>query len=105
MPDPNEIRRRFGSLPVKPLSRIAKEHEVWEGSEEGAHFIVSRDVMPPPLNLTVCSLSVSGEPKSAVRIIADFRRVFGEPMGGEVVKNPGMVFVVWDSSTLNQKPS
>ncbi len=105
MPDPNEIRRRFGSLPVKPFYQIAQVHEVWESTEAGAHFIVSKEWMPLPLVMTVCSLSVSGQADTAAKIIADFRRVFGEPMGGKVVENPRIEFVLWDSSTLKQNPS
>lgn len=105
MPDPNEIKRRFNGLPTKPLYQIAEQHEVWESIEAGAHFIVSKERMPLPLVMTVCSLSVSGQVDAVTKVIADFSSVFGEPAGRHVVEDPRIEFVLWDSSVLKQKPS
>ena len=107
MPDREQILSRLAGLPVKPLTLITEDGKYfWEGNEEGVHFKVTKDVFPPPMQLTTVSLSVSGESAGKSKIIADFRQVLGDELQAETIDLPGPTeFVLWDASGLNQRQS
>jgi hypothetical protein len=104
MPDKESILSRLAGLPVKPLTLLTEDARYfWEGDEEGAHFKVTKDVFPPPMQLTTVSLSVSGEPSGKSKIIGDFRQVLGEELEAQTLELSGPTeFVLWDASSLTQ---
>lgn len=107
MPDKETILRRLAELPIKPLMEITDEDKYfWEGDEERAHFKVTKDVFPPPMQLVTLSLSVSGEPSGRAKIKSDFRQALGEELESETLQFPQPIeFVLWDASSIRQNLS
>lgn len=103
MPDRETILRRLAGLRVKPLNLITEEERYfWEREEFSAHFIVTKDVFPPPLQLTAVSLSVTGESAGKKKIIDDFRSVLGTELESETLQmGVPTEYVLWDASKLN----
>jgi len=92
-----EILLRTRNLPAFLAGKIAEDYQIWEGNEQGAHFKVTKEILPIPNGPTVYMLSVSGSAESKEKVIADFTSSFGEPMMRfEIPELPGMDCVSWD---------
>lgn len=97
-----EIIRRTRNLPASHPERIAEDHEIWEGDEEGAHFKIARNFVPQAPYLKFYVLSVSGETSGREKIISDFISAFGEPNSQYQVPGlPHIYFLSWDAGKVD----
>lgn len=88
------IRQQLGEIPVSLLGKINDDHEIWEFTDGGAHFKVTRHKLPTDqMDQEFFSLSVSGQPAERERIIQEFSEVLGE--SAEMTTNHGIDFVLW----------
>ena len=103
MPDKERIMEQLRRLPTKSLLKVpAAPEEVWEEDEGGTHFIVSKEQFPQPIQMTVYSLSVSGDISNRRRIIEDFRNALGQELERETLEMPTPIeFVLWNASNLS----
>jgi hypothetical protein len=98
----DKILLRTGNLPAFLAGKIAEDYQIWEGNEQGAHFKVTKEILPIPNGPTVYMLSVSGPAESKEKVIADFVDSFGEPiMRFEIPKLPGIDYVSWDAKEID----
>jgi hypothetical protein len=81
---PNEIIEGVKELPIIPLGIVPDDGEIWEYTDGGAHFKVTRHTLPVPGDPEIVSLSVSGENEERERIITEFTEVFGDPADRDV---------------------
>ena len=74
------IRSRVGEIPVSELGKIADDHEIWEETDGGAHFKVTRHKLEMlGAGIEFLSLSVSGTDTERERIVQEFTEVLGPP--------------------------
>lgn len=85
-----EIERGLEHLPVSNLGEIQDDHEIWEYTDGGAHFKVTRHRLPlPDTQPEVVSISVSGNALERQRIIREFSHVLGAPGSQDIeLKTP-----------------
>ncbi len=89
------ISASIASLPKSELGAIQSDREIWEGTDGGAHFKVTRHILPGTQANEVIALSISGTPDERRRVIKDFKQVFGVPVGGDVsLKDPTHVDIL-----------
>ena len=106
MVEREEIRDRVRKLVPKDIRNQApNDEEIWEGEENGARFMLTRDIMPPnPAMKTIYSLSVSGDLDGQVGIVEDFIAEWGKP----VVRQPSEIFLngevlIWNGDKVVRK--
>lgn len=76
--DNQEIRQHTDALPTTALGKEPIDDEAWEGDENGAHFIFTRNHMHgTPYELLTVSLSGSLAGRRSLR--NDFCRELGTP--------------------------
>lgn len=98
-----EIIKRTRNLPASHPERIAEDHEIWEGNEEGAHFKITRNYVPQVPTLKFYVLSLSGEKRGREKIISDFKSVFGEPDSQYTLpQTPSIYFLSWDAGKVDK---
>ncbi|MEI6851119.1 MAG: hypothetical protein WCK26_04085 [Candidatus Saccharibacteria bacterium] len=70
------------SLPESRIGDIPEDYEIWEETDGGAHFKVTRHIIPTAdkIGLEILSMSVSGIPSERIRIVDEFSEVFGTPI-------------------------
>jgi hypothetical protein len=86
-------------IPPSELGAIPADEEIWEENDRGAHFKVTRHILPllEP-KVEVLSMTLSGEASDRRRIIEEFSEVFGAPADAELntpVNNEIIDTVVW----------
>lgn len=92
-----EIIESFAaSIPRSELGAIQEDHEIWEETDGGAHFKVTRHLLPLPQDeREMISLSVSGEPSERHRIMQEFKEVFGVPVSGQIaLRDPAHIDIL-----------
>jgi len=95
------IIKRTRRLPVKELGTIAGDEEIWEGSEEGASFKLTKEALPIE-GMAFYSLSMSGKPEVVLRLSDEFAQVFGEPTSIDANPElPGIIFFSWLSEEVD----
>lgn len=106
MVEKEEIRDRARSLVPKDIRKLApSDEEIWEGEENGARFMLTRDIMPPnPSMKTIYSLSVSGDLDGQVGVVEDFISEWGKP----VVRQQSETFldgevVIWNGDKVAKR--
>ena len=109
MPDKEQIISRLRVLPTIQMGHVAKDGQIWEGNEMGAHFKVTRETLPLPRNtkglnaLTLYALSVSGLMLGKEKVVDDFIRALGVPIfPPEDLSNPGMSMIAWEASQVDK---
>ena len=66
-------------------------------------FKVTKEIFPPPMQLTIVSLSVSGEASGKQKVISEFKEVFGEELESETLLfSEPVEFVLFDYSAVKQ---
>ena len=83
MPERKQIIDEFKRIKIKPMNAMeAKDPEIWEGDDSGAHFMVTKESMYKTfgINMIVYALSVSGLYTGKEKVIGDFTRILGEPV-------------------------
>ena len=99
-----EILRRSKDLPTIHPAKIAEDHEIWEGNEEGAHFKITRNYVPEAPSVKFYTLSFSGPKRGRERIISGFKEVFGEPDDQYTVPQvPGVHFLSWNADKVDPR--
>ncbi|HSW37308.1 MAG TPA: hypothetical protein VLG37_02980 [Candidatus Saccharimonadales bacterium] len=94
------IEATVAGIPFSALGKVARDHEIWEGTDGGAQFKVTRHQLAEvPGVPEILSLSVSGEPSERDRIISEFEHVFGKaaikdppPEGVQYIQMVGWLF-------------
>lgn len=76
---PEEITEHILDIPSSPLGQEPKDHELWEGIDGHATFMMTRHQLPMPGGSDFMSLSVSGSSKERHRLIGEFTEVLGSP--------------------------
>jgi hypothetical protein len=78
------IETSVAEIPISPLGKVARDHEVWEGTDGDARFKVTRhQLLEVPSAPEMLYLSVSGESSERGRIISEFSAVYGKPVGND----------------------
>jgi hypothetical protein len=86
------IKSTIVRIPVSEIGILLEARDLWEGDDGGAHFIVSRHILPAPNELPMISLSISGAPDERLRLLREFKQVLGNPENGDVnLKDPDHV--------------
>ncbi|QQG43224.1 MAG: hypothetical protein HYW45_03415 [Candidatus Daviesbacteria bacterium] len=76
----DQIVKGITSLPEIPPYKIPEDHEIFEGVENGATFMLTKASLDTDKGRIVFwSLSVSGDQKGREGLIRDFSQVLGEP--------------------------
>lgn len=94
---PEIIKTSIDKLPVSEVGKIADDNEIWEMTDGGAHFKVTRHWLSVPGqdDLEIVAFSISGQPDERRRVIDEFKDVFGEPAESSTVPtNPEHVDIV-----------
>lgn len=106
MVERKEIVDRSKKLVSKSLRNLnPSDEEVWEGEENGAKFMLTRDIMPPnPAMEKIYSLSLSGDLDGQVKIAGDFIDVFGKPVWRDETEFiPRGEIIVWNADKVDGK--
>ncbi len=74
------IESKIPEIAISPVGRIPEEHEVWEDTDGGAHFIISRHRLLYGASAEFICLSVSGFSKERKRLIGELISAMGEPV-------------------------
>ncbi|MBC7943636.1 hypothetical protein H7X68_04015 [Candidatus Saccharibacteria bacterium] len=74
------IESTVASIPMGHLGEIQQDNEIWEETDGGSHFKVTRHTIPVAKGVEMIAMSVSGEPNERARVIAEFCEVFGNPI-------------------------
>lgn len=86
------------NLPRKVVGELSEDHQIFEGNQDGAHFKITKEIVPVSGNLAIYSLSVSGNVSSKDKIISEFITVLGKPIGISSPEDfPGIDFVIWNA--------
>jgi hypothetical protein len=75
----DNIEASVASLPASRLGEIQADHQIWEETDGGAKFKVTRHMLPVNEDVPIISLSVSGEQSERARLISEFCAIYGEP--------------------------
>ncbi|MEP7204753.1 MAG: hypothetical protein ABI716_00995 [Candidatus Saccharibacteria bacterium] len=91
------IESTVANIPTSRLGEIQKDHEIWEQTDGGAHFKVTRHTLHVAGELEMLALSISGQPTERARIINEFSLVFGIPSSQDVVpdRETNVDIVTW----------
>lgn len=97
MPEREEILRRVNKLSLFLTGRIAKDNEIWEGDEYGAHFKFTKEALfLSPKSPIVYSLSISGPGPAKIKIVSDFVKALGEADNTfTLAEVPGVYYAAW----------
>ncbi|MEP7205269.1 MAG: hypothetical protein ABI716_03700 [Candidatus Saccharibacteria bacterium] len=79
------IKSTVANIPTSRLGEIQQDHEIWEQTDGGAHFKVTRHTLHVVGELEMLSLSISGRATERARIIGEFSEVLGTPTSQDVV--------------------
>lgn len=106
MPEREQIIQELKKIRIKPMNLTeAKDPEIWEGDDSGAHFMLTKESLYKTfgVNLIVYALSVSGLYTGKEKVISDFLRTFGEPVQKDInLLDPDPSFILWDASTVDR---
>lgn len=73
------------SLPEAKIGEIQQDHEIWEETDGGAHFKVTRhNLQTSNGDMEILAMSISGHFRERKRVIDEFSEVLGDP----IVKEP-----------------
>jgi len=93
--DRSTIETMAAFIPPSELGGIARDEEIWEEDDGGAHLKVTRHILPDlPVEIEVLSMSVTGRVAERRRVIGEFNEVFGEPASGDIKDDSEYVDVV-----------
>jgi hypothetical protein len=81
------IARKTAELSLSTLGEVQADHEIWEETDGGAHFIVTRHLLPEIESREILAVSVSGAVEERNRIYNDFYQIFGPPASYEADEN------------------
>lgn len=106
MVEKEEIWDKTRKLVPKDIANLnPSDEEIWEGEENGAKFMLTKDIMPPnPAMKTIYSLSVSGNLDGQVKVVGDFVDAFGKPAWREqstTILNGEIV--IWNGDKVDQR--
>ena len=73
------IRKKVPQIPKSKLGSIPTDKDIWELTDGGAHFKMTRHELPIGLNIEFLALSVSGIRAERERLIGEFIQVLGIP--------------------------
>lgn len=90
----SKIGTMTSSLPLSTLGEIQSDNEIWEETDGGAHFKVTRHKLPVTENIEILALRVSGDIDERLRVISEFAMIFGEPTNNEIIYETGHVDIV-----------
>lgn len=86
------------------MGNIAEDHQIWEGTEGGVHFKITKEIMPVRNGPTVYALSLSGDKDYKPKLIADFENALGKPDIRKVdPKLSGIEFVLWEATKIDKQ--
>lgn len=81
--EPKIIESMVASIPPSEMGEVQTDDEIWEETDGGAHFKVTRHwVYLPEGRHQIVALTVSGQPMERRRIIQEFVEVFGAKANG-----------------------
>jgi hypothetical protein len=101
-----EILQRTKNLPAIVMGNIAKDHQIWEGNEGGAHFKITKEIPSSLIGKvpTVYALSVSGNESGKIHLISDFENAFGKPIIRSADPQlPDIEFLLWKAEEIDKK--
>lgn len=76
--DAERIRAEVDRLPLIEPEHVLEDSDVWEGDENGGHFILSRTAFLI-VDFELLELVVTGPVEARASLIRDFRAAFGKP--------------------------
>ena len=82
--DKEIIESWVATIPRSKLGEIQADHEIWEETDGGAHFMVTRHLLSTVGTYEIISLSISGEPSERKRVMREFNSVLGVPESGDI---------------------
>jgi len=81
------IESVVASLPQSELGEVQQDGEIWEETDGGAHFKVTRHILPATDGQELLTVSISGEIAERARIVDEFTEVFGVPASQDINPN------------------
>lgn len=96
--EPQIIESMVTSLPKSEMGEIQADSEIWEETDGGAHFKVTRHWItysPAGAKVEVVALSVSGVTEERRRIIGEFVDVFGVVASHDPGLDDGIETALW----------
>ncbi len=83
------IESHVSSLPFLEEGTELTDELLWEGTEDGASFKVTRNVLPGITGFGILGLTISGEHDSRNKIVNEFSDVYGAPADYNYDENQG----------------
>lgn len=83
------------SVPRSKFGEVAEDHEIWEETDGGARFKLTRHVWERLPSNEIMALSISGVQTERDRILREFSEVFGEPYTTEADAPDGIDTYLW----------
>lgn len=80
------------------MGEIQADHEIWEETDGGAHFKVTRHWLtysPDGVGVEVVALSVSGVSEERLRLVNEFIDIFGTAAEHDTDSNDGIETILW----------
>lgn len=89
------IESKIQEIPLSPLDVVADDHEIWEETDGGAHFKMTRHNLLPSESQSIefYALSISGLAIERNRVTREFSQVLGRPFSRS--RGPKIDMLAW----------